>query len=249
MMYSIPVTQASQKQNLASHCFNSAIGQAIFQCETQIAERLVPRVHYQSCVQVEGPSHLHFFDRITYVSKYRVSRELNRRLDYSIVGVGERLPFGAESIDYLFLPHVLNYCEEPEELLQEVAQCMTANGVLLITGFNPRSMLALLKRFKRFENLVPSTVKFYSAQQVRHWLALLGFEIFAAEFGFFRPPFRQRSRLKRLEKWEVAGARWWPALGSIYVLAARRQNMASRIKPQFSNLKLKHRRFRFEHAN
>lgn len=246
-MYSIPVTQASQKQNLASHCFNSAIGQAIFQCETQIAERLVPKIHYQNCVQVEGPSHLYYFDSITSVSKYRVSRELNRRLDYSIVGVGECLPFGAESIDYLFLPHVLDFCDKPQELLQEVAQCMTANGVLLITGFNPRSMLALLKSFKRIKNLVPSTVKFYSVHQVRHWLSLLGFEIFAAEFGFFRPPFRRHSRLKRLEKWEVAGARWWPALGSVYVLAARRQNMASRIKPQFSNLKLKHRRFRFEH--
>lgn len=246
-MYSIPVTQTFQKQKLASHCFNSAIGQAIFQCETQIAERLVPRIHYQICVQVEGPSHLHFFDSITSISKCRVSRELNRRLDYSIVGVGEHLPFGAESIDYLFLPHVLDFCDKPEELLQEAAQCMTANGVLLITGFNPRSMLALLKRFKRIENLVPSTVKFYSVHQVRHWLSLLGFEIFAAEFGFFRPPFRRRSRLKRLEKWEIAGARWWPALGSVYVLAVRRQNMTSRIKPQFSNLKLKHRRFRFEH--
>lgn len=246
-MYSIPVTQTSQKQILASRCFNSAIGQTIFQCETQIAERLVPRIHYQRCVQVEGPSHLHYFDSFTSVSKYRVSQELNRRLEYSIVGVGECLPFGAESIDYLFLPHVLDFCDRPEELLQETTQCMTVDGVLLITGFNPRSMLALLKRFKRIESLVPSTVKFYSVHQIRQWLSLLGFEIFAAEFGFFRPPFRQHYRLKRLEKWEIAGARWWPTLGSVYVLAARRQNMASRIKPQFLNLKLKHRKFRFEH--
>lgn len=246
-MCEIPVIQTSQKQYLASHCFNSDLGQTIFQCETQIADRLVPRIHYQSCVQVEGPSHLHYFDSIKSFSKYRVSRELIHRLEHSIVGVGEHLPFGAESIDYFFLPHVLDFCDSPEELLQETTQCVTANGVLLITGFNPKGMLALLKRFKRIESLVPSTVKFYSVNQIRHWLSVLGFEIFAAEFGFFRPPFRQRCRLKQLEKWEIAGARWWPALGSVYVLAARRQNMASRIKPQFSNLKLKHRRFRFEH--
>ncbi len=226
---------------------NFALGGAIAECESEIARRLVPHIRDRICVQVEGPSCLDYYISRQSQLRCRIAKHLDQSGEGLIVGLGEWLPFAANSIDFLALPHVLEFSESPHDVLREASQVMTTHGVLLITGFNPRSPLSLMKKFKWLENQVFSDARFYSVHCIRNWLAVSGFEIFAAEFGFFRLPVRSDILLKRLKKMEVAGARWWPALGSVYVLASRKQGFGIRIKPKIASLKFKKRELGLEY--
>ncbi len=226
--------------------FDSSLGQAVTRVETEASARLVPENYFRVCVQVEGPSRLQYFIGKESLVQCKVALQPDRQIEHSIVGEGEWLPFESDSIDFLVLPHALEFSEYPHEVLREVSQCVTSNGVLLITGFNPRGMLSLMKKFNRLESLMPGGVQFHPVRRIRDWLTLSGFEVVAGEFAFFRPPAKTANRLRKLEKFEIAGARWWPAMGSVYVLASRKRDLGIRIKPNFSSLKFRQRRFGLE---
>ena len=222
--------------------YKSALGRAIIECEFQCVQRILPRQYYRVCIQVEGPSQMDIFGRTDHQLVYRVAQHRQRHLANTIVGLGEWLPFDAASIDLLVLPHVLEFSEYPHDVLREASACVSSNGVLVIIGFNPRSLLNLMKTVNWFGEVLPQQIDFYSVHRIREWLSLLEFEILAGEFTFFRPPFRQDKHLKKFQLLETAGSRWWPAMGSVYVLVARKKDLGIRMTPKFSNDVFKRRR-------
>lgn len=241
------IEQESILQPDVVNWYQSALGRTIVDSEIEAIARIIPRQFYRICVQVEGPSNLEYFSHIESLFKCRAATQSASHIDNSVIAQGEYLPFGSSSIDFLILPHVLEFSEFPHDVLREATECMTSSGVLLITGFNPQGLLNLTKRFHRFNGGSIKSNRFHPIYRVREWLALLEFEIFAGEFAFFRPPVNQAYRLKRLAKFEAAGARWWPALGSVYVLASRKRELGIRIKPDFSRYRLRRRRFGLEY--
>ncbi len=227
--------------------YTSSLGRVITECEAEISARLVPQVYYRVCVQVEGPASLDYFINIQSLIRCQVTKARNLPLHSSVVGLEQWLPFGEQSIDFLVLPHVLDFTDSPQEVLREASHCLNTNGVLLVTGFNPRSMLKINNQFKKFENKWFNNAHFHPVRRVRNWLMATGFEVFAGEFGFYRPPVQQIMYLKKLQKIEIAGARWWPALGAVYILASRKQDLGIRILPKFSQARIKRSDFGLEY--
>ena len=56
------------------------------------------------------------------------------------------LPFAANSIDLVVMPHVLEFHDDPHQVLREVERILIPDGQLVLTGFNPVSLWGLRRK-------------------------------------------------------------------------------------------------------
>ena len=130
------------------------------------------------------------------------------------------LPFSANSIDLVVMPHALEFHEDPHQILREVERILIPDGQLIITGFNPLSLWGLRRKLPGCKDAFLSEGNFISVLRLRDWLHLLSFEVDRGHFGCYAPPFRHEHWLKRCHFMEAAGDRWWSFAGGVYVLRA-----------------------------
>lgn len=107
------------------------------------------------------------------------------------------LPFPADSIDAIFLPHTLELVEDPYAVLREAERVLCAEGCLMICGFNPWSGWGVRRRcgqLLRRPAFPPGTRRLLTERRLRDWVALLDFEV-ADVYGY-------------LGSLPVAGRRW-----------------------------------------
>ena len=144
----------------------------------------------------------------------------------SIVTDFSALPFPANSLDLVVLPHSLELAPDPHTTLREVERVLVPEGRVVICGLNPVSLWGLRQRrahlYHRFgfkKNFLPQD-EFIGYWRLRDWLRLLGFEVEVGRFGCYRPALSSEKWLQRLEWMDRAGGRWWPILGAVYFLVA-----------------------------
>ncbi len=130
------------------------------------------------------------------------------------------LPFAAASIDLVVMPHVLEFHDEPHQILREVERVLIPDGQLIVTGFNPISLWGLARYPRRKARDFPANGKFISVPRLRDWLNLLSFEVDRGNFGCYVPPFSRQRWLRRFRFMEAAGDRWWSFAGGLYLLRA-----------------------------
>ena len=130
------------------------------------------------------------------------------------------LPFSANSIDLVVMPHILEFHDDPHQILREVERILIPDGQLVVTGFNPLSLWGLCRRFSSCSNEFPGHGSFISVLRLRDWLNLLSFEVDRGNFGCYAPPFQQEQWLQRCHFMEAAGDRWWSFAGGVYLLRA-----------------------------
>ncbi|NLR73635.1 MULTISPECIES: class I SAM-dependent methyltransferase [Leeia] len=137
------------------------------------------------------------------------------------------LPFANASIDVLLLPHVLDFCADPHQVIREAQRVLIPDGKLLISGFNPYSLWGM----RRLLNARPEpwNGNFISLPRLKDWLALLGFEMRASAMTCYIPPLSQPKWQQRWRFMEPAGNRWWPAAGAVYCLQASKQVLGMRL--------------------
>lgn len=131
-----------------------------------------------------------------------------------------QLPFATHSIDLLVMAHVLEFHDDPHQILREVERVLIPEGEVLITGFNPISLWGLRRRMPNCPDHFPWTGNYLTALRLRDWLKLLGFELDRVRFGCYAPPCQQARWLKRWALVETIGARWWGFSGAVYLLRA-----------------------------
>lgn len=131
-----------------------------------------------------------------------------------------QLPFAAQSIDLVVMPHVLEFHADPHQILREVERVLIPDGQLVIVGFNPLSLWGLRRRFLRGRDRFPWSGQYISVLRMKDWLQLLGFEVDRGHFGCYVPPYEQERWLKRGHFMEAAGDRWWSFAGAVYLLRA-----------------------------
>ncbi len=134
----------------------------------------------------------------------------------------EELPFAAQSLDLVVLPHVLEFSFDPHQVLREVERVLRPEGRLIVSGFNPASLWGMRQLLMRpfRPAFFPRDPQFIGLPRLRDWLTLLGFELDGGRYGCYRPPCASQRWLDRTEMFEHAGDRWWPILGAIYFVSA-----------------------------
>lgn len=144
------------------------------------------------------------------------------------------LPFASESMDLVLLPHVLDFSDQPHQVLREVERVLMPEGSLIISGFNPRSLWGC-RRVISCKQDYPWCANFIALPRLKDWLELLGFEVAGGRFAAYAPPFRQTKWLERFSFMEAAGDRWWAVRGGLYFIHAIKRVPGMRlIKPQWN---------------
>jgi SAM-dependent methyltransferase len=136
----------------------------------------------------------------------------------------EALPFKSHSIDNLLLLHVLEYADDPHQVLREAERVLAADGKLILCCFNPISLWGLRRLFS-WQDAPPWHGYFFTKTRVKDWLALLSFEVIEQHKILFRPPFKNSRWLEAsgfLERW---GQRLWPWFGAVSVMVATKRTI------------------------
>lgn len=157
---------------------------------------------------------------------WRVSAGLEGRP--GVVADAHELPFAAESLDLVVLPHLLECSSEPHQILREAERVLRPEGELIVTGFNPISLWGVRKLFGG-AGVAPWNAEFVSVLRMKDWLEILNFEILGGHFGCYRPPFEAEKWLARLQFLEAIGERWWPVAGAVYLMQAKKRVAGMRI--------------------
>jgi len=141
------------------------------------------------------------------------------------------LPFPAQSLDLVILPHTLEWVDDPHACLREVDRVLVPGGQVVISGFNTWSLWGLRQFVGRVGGgwYLPQHGEFLAPRRVRDWLRLLSFEVTQGRFGCYRPALCSPRWLERWRFMDAAGDRWWPVFGAVYFLAAIKRVPAMRL--------------------
>ena len=142
------------------------------------------------------------------------------------------LPFPADTLDLLVMPHTLEQSADPHTALREAERVLRPEGRVVITGLNPCSLWALrqqrargwerlgLQRLADAGQYLPRSGDFIGYWRLRDWLRLLDFEVESTRFGCYEPAVQSSRWLARWHWMNGWGARWWPVVGAAYCVVA-----------------------------
>lgn len=141
------------------------------------------------------------------------------------------LPFEAQSVDLLVMPHTLEFTRDPHRLLREAERVLVPEGQLVILGFNSLSLWGARQAFGKMAGrpFVPAAQDLIAFTRIKDWLKLLGFELERGRFGCYRPPLAHENWLTRFAFMEAAGDRWWAIFGAVYMVTAVKRARGMRL--------------------
>ena len=132
------------------------------------------------------------------------------------------LPIGAETFSTVLLPHVLEGNSLPHQVLREAHRVLMHEGYLVLTCFNPISLVGLqniLYRKAVFNG------RYYTPRRVIDWLQLLGFEVVASSMYQYAPLSSKPNVSRIFNFLESAGDRWLPMMGGGYMITAKKRDV------------------------
>ncbi|AUU89462.1 MULTISPECIES: class I SAM-dependent methyltransferase [Enterobacteriaceae] len=132
------------------------------------------------------------------------------------------LPFAAKSVDACLLGHTLPWCPDPHRLLQEVDRVLIDDGWLVISGFNPVSLLGIGKAIPFLRRSPAISSRMFTLMRQLDWLSLLNFEVL--HYSRFRviPWTKQGGKLLNTHL---------PALGCMQLIVARKRTIPLTLNP------------------
>ncbi len=146
------------------------------------------------------------------------------------------LPFPANSLDLLVLPHALEFSLDPHAALREVERVLVPEGKVVICGLNPASLWGWRQRRSRWyqrlgwgQAFLPGWGDLIGYWRLRDWLRLLSFEVEAGRFGCYRPAVDSEEWLRRFSWVDRMGGRWWPIFGAAYFVVATKRVRGMRL--------------------
>ncbi|HEY1043463.1 MAG TPA: class I SAM-dependent methyltransferase [Telluria sp.] len=152
------------------------------------------------------------------------------------------LPFASHSLDLVVMPHVLEFAEEPHQVLREVERVLIPGGQLIICGFNPASLWGARQYTGRplRSPYLPAAGEFISMPRMKDWLKLLNLAPARTSYGCYAPAYRSALWLQRSRFMERAGQRWWPYFGAVYIVqAVKRVKGMTLVGPAWNKKKAK----------
>ncbi len=136
-------------------------------------------------------------------------------------------PFQNDSLDYIVLPHVLEFSSDPHAVLREAARCLRPGASMALTAFNPHSVLG----WQAGHTELGSREHWVSRRRLIDWMSLLDLHTDRGAFGQWRPIHGSAHTFDRLAWLDDAGERWWPHLANVFAL-----RVVKRVSPDLRQL-------------
>lgn len=131
----------------------------------------------------------------------------------------EALPIRCRTVDACVLPLVLDFHQDPHQVLREADRILVEGGHMVIVSYNPLSPLALGLASPTHRSKPPWNGRLFTPNRVKDWLGLLGYQVVGEE------PLAFSSFLWSPDKFvwpQQMLHQYLPASGSVYMLVARK---------------------------
>ncbi|NAW68541.1 methyltransferase domain-containing protein [Vibrio sp. V27_P1S3P104] len=162
--------------------------------------------------------------------QHQVNLDIQNPL-HSVIADAYDLPFLEKSIDVAILAHQLDYCGDPHRILREVDRVLIDDGYLIITGFNPISLIGLASLMPWRKHNLPWSGRMFTPSRIRDWLSVLNYQVIECDQYALFPMQKYRAGWTWLEN---ASGRWARPLGSLYFIVARKRTYPLKpIKPHW----------------
>ena len=161
--------------------------------------------------------------RISHKIILQLDERVNHDCRTDVISAADALALASESMDVVFMPHVLEYTANPHKLLREVERILIGDGHVVLIGFNPWSLWGLWRLLQAWREVPPWCGHFFGLARIKDWLSLLDLECISVEKFFFRPPLQNSRFMQRLGFLEKLGKYCWPWFGSAYIVVARKR--------------------------
>lgn len=198
----------------------SSIGREILRLERNFFSNYVKTVFGKYSIQL-------FLTNINLLNGNKIVNHYNNHRDIFLSC--DALPFQDNSIDLIICPHLLEYHNQYNFLLQEIYRVLAPNGQVIITAFNKNSWVGL--RHKK----IPALKSIYPLKLgiLKENIAEIGFNIIGGKFFSYCPPFKNMSTIKKYEWMNKAGDRWFPTLANSFALILQKKEiMLNNIQPK-----------------
>ncbi|WP_052284353.1 class I SAM-dependent methyltransferase [Kluyvera genomosp. 1] len=158
-----------------------------------------------------------------------ISHQVNISLEGSPIQVMAdplHLPFAEKSVDACLLSHTLPWCSDPHRLLREADRVLIDDGWLIISSFNPVSLMGLRKLVPVLRKSVPYNSRMFTLTRQLDWLSLLNFEVLHQSQFQVLPWAKQGGALLGTHL---------PALGCLQLIVARKRTIPLTLNPMRQN--------------
>ncbi|MBV4413678.1 class I SAM-dependent methyltransferase [Enterobacteriaceae bacterium YMB-R22] len=148
-----------------------------------------------------------------------ISHQVNMALQgerVEVVADPLHLPFAPDAIDACLLAHTLPWCTDPHRLLREVDRVLIDDGWLIMSGFNPLSVLGASKLVPFQRRRPPCNSRMFTLTRQLDWLSVLNYEVM--HYGNFQVLPWRRHGGKLLST-------HLPALGCMQLIVARKRTV------------------------
>ncbi|GMR20175.1 MAG: methyltransferase domain-containing protein [Gammaproteobacteria bacterium] len=220
--------QATRRQDLLDW-FDRPLGRSLQGLEASHLRQILPSLYGMVAIQLGHIGKLNLMDACVAPARILIDEDIKpiEHGERVIMGAqADALPLDAKSVDVAILPHTLDFAEDPHAILREVDRVLSPEGHVVIMGFNPLSLWGLWRLgtffHRRTRRRLPWCAKFVGLPRINDWLSLLGFERMQCEMLFHRPPIKREGVMDKLFFMERLGRRWWPRVGAIYMIVARK---------------------------
>lgn len=199
------------------------LGHAVLEAEKKLLSSVLSQ-HYGNQLILIGTPHQHVLLKSSSIpNQYLITPLLTQKNLNKIKTVESglhELPIASGSVDLVVLPHILEYIDNPRQLLAEACRIIKPEGHIIINGFNPYSLWGLKKLWAK-RNTIPWSGHFMSANQIKKWLSLADFKLIKHRTHLLRPPINHEKIYKQLAFLEKIGRFiHWP-FGGVYTLVAQ----------------------------
>ena len=202
--------------------FDSPLGRSLQGMEAHHLRAVLPNLYGTVAAQLGQIGQLDLMDAC--IAPTRILLDHHAGPDGCVVrGLPEALPLDTKSADVLILPHTLDFCDDPHQVLREVSRVLRPEGHVVILGFNPMSPWGFRRLIARRPRTAPWCGKFFRLSRIKDWLALLDFEATHGTMLYYRPPLRNEGFMHRLHFLDKMGDRWWPMMAGAYLVVAKKR--------------------------
>jgi len=203
--------------------FRHLPGALLVEAELLQLKGILPQMRGNYVLQIGGVSDLSLLKQCPIAHKYYVGLQpASHHEGWRVQTDLQSLPIMPNSIDAVVLAHMLEFVDEPLQLLNEIDLALNESGQLVIMGFNPFSSWGV-SRWLRGKKGFPWKGTFIKAHLVRAWLRQHGYRIVVNKTIFFKPPVHEMHLAKRWQFLENLGPMIAPWCGAAYIISAQKR--------------------------
>jgi SAM-dependent methyltransferase len=198
-------------------------GSSVLEAEKTFLPHLISQYYGNQALLIGTPRQHVLMKSSTIPNRYLLTPLLSHTHQGTIRTIESELhelPIASGSLDLVVLPHILEYIDNPRQLLAEACRIIKPEGHIIICGFNPHSLWGLKKLWTSHDT-IPWSGNFIKSSAIKKWLGFADFVLIKQTTLLFRPPINHENTFKKLKFLEWLGRKSHLSCGGVYTLIAQ----------------------------